>query len=208
MGFYDQQIFARFYDCVMDRPHWAEHRKRQLADVAGDVLEIGVGTGLNLPHYPPNVGRITTVDPNTGMNKRLRRRIDQTGIDVDIHAISGESLPFDDATFDCAVSTITLCSIPNVKRAVAELHRVLRPGGRMFFLEHGLSPDTKVAKWQRRLNGIQRLFAGGCTLTLDVPALLATQPFDDVTIDNFYMAKTPRTHGYMYEGVARKADTS
>ena len=181
-----------------------KYRKEQLASADGEILKIGVGTGLNLPHYPSHVRRIITADPNPGMNKRLQRRIDETGIEVDKQIISSESLPFDEAAFDCVVSTITLCSIPDVKRAMSELFRVLKPGGRILFLEHGLSPDAKVAKWQRRLNWLQQIVAVGCTLTLDVPELLATQPFSSVEIDNFSMEKTPRTHGYMSRGTATK----
>ena len=204
MGFYSKHIFPRFYDCLMDKPFWAKYRQEQLASVDGEILEIGVGTGLNLPHYPKYVERITTADPNPGMNKRLQRRIDQTGIEVDKRVIGSEQLPFDAGAFDCVVSTITLCSIPEVKEAMSELFRVLKPGGRMLFLEHGISPDARVAKWQRRLNRLQRLFADGCTLTLNVPELLSTQPFSSVEINNFYMEETPQTHGYMYRGVATK----
>ena len=188
----------------MDQPFWSKHRQAQLASVEGEILEIGVGTGLNLPHYPERVKRITTADPNPGMNKRLQRRIERTGISVDKHVIGSEELPFGEEVFDCVVSTITLCSIPKVEQAMSELFRVLKPGGRLLFLEHGLSPDPKVMKWQRRLNGLQRLFADGCTLTLEVPRIVETQPFSSVEIQNFYMQDTPKTHGYMYRGVATK----
>jgi ubiquinone/menaquinone biosynthesis C-methylase UbiE len=204
LSFYSKAIFPRFYDCLMDKPHWNKYRQEQLANVDGEILEIGVGTGLNLPHYPKHVRKITTADPNPGMNKKLQFRIDETGIEVDKQIISSESLPFDEGAFDCVVSTITLCSIPDVTQAMGELFRVLKPGGRILFLEHGISPDEKVAKWQRRLNWCQRLFADGCTLTLDVPELLSTQPFSSVEIDNFNMEDTPKTHGYMYRGVATK----
>jgi len=204
LSFYSNVIFPRFYDCLMDKPVWTKYRREQLASADGEILEIGVGTGLNLPHYPEHVKRITTADPNPGMNKKLQRRIEQTGIAVDKRVISSEALPFDEAAFDCVVSTITLCSIPDVKQAMAELFRVLKPGGRILFLEHGLSPDPKVMKWQRRLNWLQRLAADGCILTLEVPELFATQPFGSVKIDNFYMDQTPKTHGYMYHGVATK----
>ena len=204
MGFYSKFIFPRFYDRVVDKPHWIKHRKHQLASAVGDVLEIGVGTGLNLPHYPAQVSKITTVDPNPGMNKRLQRRIEELGIEVDKRIISSEELPFDDGTFHCVVSTMTLCIIPDVEQAMNELFRILRPGGRLLFLEHGVSPDAKICKWQHRLNWLQGKFADGCRLDLDVRGLLATQPFDSVEIDNFYMEKTPRTHGYMYRGVAVK----
>jgi ubiquinone/menaquinone biosynthesis C-methylase UbiE len=118
--------------------------------------------------------------------------------------ISSEALPFDEGAFDCVVSTITLCSIPNVKQAMSELFRVLKPEGRIPFLEHGISPDSRVAKRQRRLNWLQRMFADGCTLTLNVPTLIATQPFSSVEMDTFYMEETPRTHGYMFRGIATK----
>ncbi len=204
MGLYSKSIFPRFYDRLMDKPFWAKYREEQLANVDGNILEIGVGTGLNLPHYPPHVRKITTVDPNPGMNKRLQRRIDETGIEVDKQISSSESLPFEESTFDCVVSTITLCSIPDVTQAMSELFRVLKPGGCVYFLEHGISPDVKVAKWQGRLNWLQRIVAVGCTLTLDVPEVLSSQQFSFVEIDNFYMEKTPRTHGYMFRGTARK----
>jgi ubiquinone/menaquinone biosynthesis C-methylase UbiE len=188
----------------MDKPFWAKYRQEQLASADGEILEIGVGTGLNLPHYPEHVKRITTADPNPGMNKKLQRRIERTRITVDKQVISSEELPFDEGAFDCVVSTITLCSIPDVEQAMGELFRVLKPGGRLLFLEHGLSPDAKVMKWQRRLNWLQQLLGDGCTLTLEVPELVATQPFSSVEIDNFYIEETPKTHGYMYRGVATK----
>lgn len=204
MGFYSKFVFPRFYDCLMDRPCWAKHRRAQLASVSGEILEIGVGTGLNLPHYPDHVKKITTADPNAGMNQQFQRRIDHSGIEVDRQLISSESLPFGESAFDCVVSTLTLCSIPDVRRAMAELYRVLKPGGRVLFLEHGLSPNPQVAKWQRRLDWIQRRVGDGCTLTLEVPELFLTQPFASVQVDNFYLEEAPPTHGYMFHGVATK----
>lgn len=204
MGWYSKYIFPCLYDPVMDRPFWAKYRREQLAGVDGEILEIGAGTGLNLPHYPPHVRKITTVDPNPGMNKRLRRRSEQTEIEIDQRMIRGESLPFESGGFDCVVSTLTLCSIPDVEQAISEVHRVLKSGGRFFFLEHGLSSDPKVAKWQRRLNRLQHLLADGCTLTLDVPQLLSTRPFNAVELDTFYMERTPKIHGFMFRGVATK----
>jgi ubiquinone/menaquinone biosynthesis C-methylase UbiE len=204
MGFFSNVVFPRFYDCVMDKPHWAKHRLKQLAEVQGEILEIGVGTGLNLPHYPKHVRRIVTVDPNPGMNKRLERRARRMSIEVDKRVIGGEELPIDDATFDCVVSTITLCSIAEVHAAMGELFRVLKPGGRFVFLEHGLCPESRVQKWQHRLNRIHGFISDGCRLDLNVDELLAEQPFTSVETENFYMEKTPKTHGYMYRGTAVK----
>jgi ubiquinone/menaquinone biosynthesis C-methylase UbiE len=182
----------------------AECRKLVLAEVSGDVLEIGFGTGLNLPHYPRHVRRISTVDPNPGMNKLARKRISESGIEIDQRVIGGEQLPFDDATFDCVVSTWTLCSIPKAGKAVGEAYRVLKPGGGFVFIEHGLSDDPTVQRWQRRLNPIQRVLAGGCRLDLDVKAVVQQQPFRHVRLDGFIMEGTPRTHGTMFRGAATK----
>jgi ubiquinone/menaquinone biosynthesis C-methylase UbiE len=204
MGFYSRVIFPRLCDWVMSDPRMATLRSEVLADVGGEVLEIGFGTGLNLAHYPEHVRRITTVDPNPGMNRLARRRIDRAGIAVEHRPLGGEELPFEGETFDCVVSTWTLCSIPEAGRALGEVYRVLRPGGRFIFLEHGLSDDPTVLKWQRRLNPLQRLVGDGCRLDLDVPALVGGQPFADVRVDRFEMERVPRTHGTMYRGVATR----
>ena len=149
MGWYWNVVFPRLCDCAMDQPHLAKHRKQLLTHVTGEVLESGVGTGLNLPHYPERVRKITTVDPNPGMNKLLLNRIKQTGIDADHRVLGGEQLPFEDATFDCVVSTWTLCSIPEVERAMRELYRVLKRGGRFLFLEQGVGMEPRVHTWRR-----------------------------------------------------------
>ena len=204
MGLYSRVIFPRLCDWVMDDPRMAALRSELLADVGGEVLEIGFGTGLNLPQYPEHVRRITTVDPNPGMNRLALRRIAEGGIAVDQRVLSGEALPFEDGTFDCVVSTWTLCSIPDAGRALGEVHRVLRPGGRFLFLEHGLADDPKSRAWQRRLNPIQRVLGDGCRLDLDVPALVGSRPFADLHVERFEMERVPRTHGTMYRGVATK----
>ena len=167
--------------------------------MGGEVLEIGFGTGLNLPHYPEHVRRITTVDPNPGMGRLARRRIAESGIAVDQRALSGEALPFEDGSFDCVVSTWTLCSIPDAGRALGEIHRVLRPGGRFVFLEHGLSEDAKVRAWQRRLNPIQRGWATAAGSTW-MSRRRRGEPFREVEVERFEMERVPRTHGTMYRG--------
>ena len=118
--------------------------------------------------------------------------------------LGGERLPFEDGTFDCTVSTFTLCSIERVDQAVREVYRVLKPGGKLLLLEHGLSPEPQVQKWQRRLNWLQMRLAGRCHLDRDMRALVSAQPFASVQVDEFYIEKTPRTHGYLYRGMATK----
>jgi ubiquinone/menaquinone biosynthesis C-methylase UbiE len=204
MGFYSQAILPLLCDWGLDRPFVAKHRRELLARADGNILEIGFGTGLNLPCYPPHVRKITTVDPNAGMYHRAQTRIKQTGIEVDQRVLRGERLPFEDGGFDCVVSTFTLCSIEEVNQALGEVYRVLKPGGRFLFLEHGLSPEPRVQKWQRRLNWLQVRLAGGCHLDRDMKGLIAAQPFAPVEVEEFYLEKTPKTHGYLYRGVATK----
>jgi SAM-dependent methyltransferase len=204
MGFYSRVIFPRLCDWMMSAPEMARLRSEVLDGVSGEVLEIGFGTGLNLAHYPSGIRRITTADPNPGMSTIARKRIAESGIAVDQRASSGEQLPFEGGTFDCVVSTWTLCSIPQVGRALGEVYRVLRPGGRFVFLEHGLGIDPRVQRWQRRLNPIQRVLSDGCRLDLEVPALVGSQPFSGLEFDCFEMERMPRTHGTMYRGVAVK----
>jgi ubiquinone/menaquinone biosynthesis C-methylase UbiE len=157
-----------------------------------------------LPHYPRQAQRIVTVDPNPGMNRRLARRLRETGRQVEQYIARGEQLPFDGASFDYVVSTLTMCSLADVNQALSEAVRVLKPGGRLVFLEHGLSPDPKVARRQRRWNWLQRRLADGCRLDLDVREVLQSQPFRQIQIANFYLEQSPATHGYMYRGAAVK----
>ena len=205
MGFYSRCIFPLLCDWALDQPFVAQRRRDLLSSVAGEILEIGFGTGLNLPHYREHVRNLTIVDPNAGMHWRAQRRIAQSQFPVDRHVASGQQLPFPDARFDCVVSTLTLCSIDAASDALAEIFRVIRPGGRFLFLEHGLSSDPSIQKWQRRLNWLQRRLGDGCRLDRDMKALISSQPFENVECTEFYMEHTPKTHGYMYQGTATKS---
>jgi SAM-dependent methyltransferase len=204
MGFYSRFLLPHLCDRLMGQPFLAVERKKILADVVGDILEIGFGTGLNLAHYPDRVREITVVDPNAGMNKVAQRRIADSGIKVHAHQLGGEALPFGAESFDCVVSTWTLGSIPEVERALGEVYRDLRPGGRLVFLEHGLSDDPSVSKWQRRLNPIEELLADGCRLDLDIEAIVKGKSFGQVKVERFQIDRLPRTHGTMYRGSAVK----
>jgi ubiquinone/menaquinone biosynthesis C-methylase UbiE len=204
MSFVSQVIVPRLCDFLLNKSLLTRHRRKLLAHTYGDALEIGFGTGLNLPHYPKRVHRLTAVDPNPGMHRLAQKRIKQAGIEVDQQVLGGERLPFEDNRFDCAVSTFTLCSIEGVDQALAEVYRVLKAGGKLLFLEHGLSPEPGVQKWQRRLNWLQVRLANGCHLDRNMKALVAAQPFASVEVEEFYLERTPRTHGYLYRGVATK----
>ncbi len=204
MGWYAEVVFPRLCDFLLGQRGVARHRRALLASARGDVLEVGFGTGLNLPFYPQAVRQVTAVDPNRGMHRLARRRIRQSAVAVVYRPASGEELPFGDAAFDCVVSTFTLCSIDQVARALGEIYRVLRPGGRFLFLEHGLSPEPRVQWWQHRLNRLEMRLADGCRLDRAVRDLVAGQPFASIETEEFYLAGLPRTHGYLTRGIATK----
>lgn len=204
MRVYSQFVFPRLCDLLLDRPLIAKLRRELLAHAGGDILEIGFGTGLNVPCYPAEVSRITTVDPNPGMHALAQRRVRRSRMRVAHHVLKSESLPFGDATFDCVVSTFTLCSIDNPQQALAQIHRVLKLGGRFLFLEHGLSPEPGIQKWQHRLDWLERRLADGCRLNRNMRELIRASGFAAVVVDEFYLEGVPRTHGYLYRGLATK----
>jgi ubiquinone/menaquinone biosynthesis C-methylase UbiE len=204
MGLYKKYIFPWLCNLAMSRNILDKYRKDLLSDVDGDILEIGFGTGINLPFYPDHVRKITVVEPNEGMNPKARKRVESSRIQVDIQTLGADSLPFPDCTFESVISTFTLCSIENVNKALPEIERVLKQGGRFFFLEHGLSPDPNVQKWQNRLNPINNIFADGCNLNRNIENLIRLNNFNISELENFYLAKTPRFAGYLYNGVADK----
>jgi ubiquinone/menaquinone biosynthesis C-methylase UbiE len=204
VSFFSQVLVPRLCDLLLNKSLLARHRRELLASAYGDVLEIGFGTGLNLPYYPERVRKLTAVDPNPGMHRLAQKRVKQSEIEVEQQILSGEHLPFEDRRFDCVVSTFTLCSIEDADKALREVYRVLKSGGKFLFLEHGLSPEPRVQKWQRRLNWLQVRLANGCHLDRNMKALVAAQPFASVEVEEFYLERTPRTHGYLYRGVGVK----
>lgn len=167
----------------------------------GKVLEVGVGTGHNLPHYDRSqVTELIALDPAEQMHGKARKRAREAGIDVDVRSVSAEGIPLADGEVDTVVCTFTLCTIPDPGAAVAEMRRVLKPGGELVFCEHGLAPDPSVQKWQRRLNPIQNRVGGGCNLDRDIGALLGAA-FDMSAMETGYMPG-PKFGGFLYWGTA------
>ncbi|MGV2830535.1 class I SAM-dependent methyltransferase [Myxosarcina sp. GI1(2024)] len=203
MGFYSKNILPYLLDWSLSDSNLALHRREILADVTGEVLEIGFGTGLNLAYYPENIKNIVTVDVNPGMNKLAKKRIQSSSMTVDFQILDGENLPMTDKTFDSVVSTFTLCSIANVERALAEIYRVLKPGGKFFFVEHGLSNEPAIQVWQNRLTPIQKAIADGCHLNRNIEQLIAAR-FDTVDLTELYAKNLPKISAYLYRGIARK----
>jgi SAM-dependent methyltransferase len=204
MGFYSRHVFPYVLEITLRGRNLVRPRREVLAPVTGRILEIGLGTGINLLHYPAGTRRIVGVDTNPAMHARARRREARAGIEVVHHTLSAEHLPFADASFDWVVSTFTLCTIPHPGAALAEVRRVLQPGGQLVFLEHGLAPDASVAAWQRRLNPLWQKIGDGCHLDRDTRAVVRGAGLELVRLRNFYLPGAPRFVGYLYLGAARK----
>jgi len=202
MNLYRRVIFPQLLDLALSGERIERYRRQLLAHVQGSVLEIGFGTGLNLSCYPEHIRKITGVDPNPGMGSLARRRIASSPIAVDWQVANAQELPFPSQSFDSVVSTWTLCSIPNVAKALREIRRVLRAGGKLFFLEHGLSEDPQVQRWQNRLNPLQKVIADGCNLNRDMARLIREAGFRFEQLERFYMADQPKLIGYTYQGIA------
>lgn len=202
MGFYRDHILPRGINWCLNTKECRHLRNEVSKPLEGRVLEIGFGSGLNLPYLSDKVSVLYAVDPSLTGRKLAAARIARAPFPVEFVGLDGEKLPLDNSSVDHVLSTWTLCSIEDTAVALGELKRVLKPNGRFHFLEHGLSPDPKVAMWQRRLNPMQKLFSGGCQLVLPIERLIVDAGFQTDNLDNFYMAG-PRVGAYMYRGVAR-----
>jgi len=202
---YDDKILPRVINVVMNTKQNRQIRARVCAGLAGEVVEIGFGTGHNLPYLPPAVTRLRAVEP-AGLGVRLAgERIRQAGVPVDVVGLDGQRLPIADASADAVLCTWSLCTIPDPVAAVREVRRVLRPGGALHFVEHGLAPDQSVRVRQRRLNGIQQRVAGGCHLNRDIPAILAAGGMQTSRLETYYGKGEPKPYGSLYEGTAFSA---
>lgn len=202
MGLYRYHIFPRLMNWVMAGDEFRRLRMELLAQVHGEVLELGIGTGLNLPHYPKTVTLLHAVDPADLLPKIVTERSASQSFPIRIQHVTAESLPYDDRSFDFAVSTWTLCTIPDAVKALREVGRVLKPDGMFLFLEHGRSEDESVAAWQDRLNPIQNIIGCGCNLNRRIDQLIIQADLKIMTLDRFHMQNVPRLAGEMYSGAA------
>jgi len=208
MSFYEDRILPHILNLAMNTKAVREERARCLSEVTGTVLEVGFGSGLNLPHYPPAVTKVVGVDPSGGSAKLARKRIAASPVPVEIVGLSAEKLPLADNSFDSIVSTFTMCTIPDVAAALREMRRVLRPGGRLYFVEHGRSDDPAVLRWQDRLNSMQQTLCGGCNLNRRIGTLIEQAGFEMERLENRYLKGAPKFGGFLYRGVAKKAGGS
>src|SRR5918994_3494348 len=195
MGLYSEHVLPRIVDVACNMKVARPQRSRVCEGLAGEVVEIGFGSGLNVPYYPPAVTQVAAVEPADVGWKLASKRLAATTIPVQRSGLDGQSLPFPDDSFDAALSTWTMCTIPDLDSALAELRRVLKPGGTLHFVEHGLAPDDGVQRWQHRLEPVQKRVFGGCHLTRPVVDLVSGAGFEIRSVDVYYEEGTPKFLG-------------
>jgi SAM-dependent methyltransferase len=199
VGIYRDRIVPRLLERACGEKATGPLRERICAGLDGDVVEIGFGSGLNLSHYPAGVNRVAAVEPSDVAWRLAEPRRAAAAMPIERAGLDGGSLPFADQSLDAALSTWTLCTVPDAATALAELHRVLRPGGQLHFLEHGLAPDDGIRRWQYRLDPVQKRLFAGCHLTRPIDELVVAAGFEIGSLDRFYQddVRGPWTATYL-----------
>ena len=203
MGFYENVLLPRFINCACGTEPILQQRKKVVPRASGTVLEIGIGSGLNLPCYDcAKVDRLIGLDPSAASWKLAGARARNLPFDVEFIGLPGEEIPLDDNSVDTVLVTFSLCTIPAPVEALKGMSRVLRDGGQLLFCEHGLAPDNSVRRWQAKINPLWRKIAGGCNLNRNIPDILSAGGFQVADMEQMYLPGTPRIAGYNYWGSA------
>jgi len=202
MGFYDRHVLPRVIGLACSSKPNMKQREKIVPFAEGDVLEIGMGTGLNLPYYDPKkVRKVWGLEPSEGMRQLARKNIGDAQVEVEMIDLPGEEIPLDDRSVDTVVVTYTLCTISDAPRALRGMRRVLRPGGKLLFCEHGAAPDDDIRRWQERINPTWRRFSGGCHINVDIPDLLSSSGFRVIVDERMYIPGI-KLISYNYWGTA------
>ena len=203
-GFYDRHIAPRLVHCACSLKPISAQRAKVVPHAEGVVLEIGIGSGHNFKFYDPGkVCRVIGIDPDATLTKIARKRTENANIEVEILQQGAEAMTLDDNLADTAIITYAMCTIPQVEAALGEVRRVLKPSGRMFFVEHGRSSKPSTAKWQDRINPVWKALAGGCNLNRNIARLVSSNGFTLETIETYKLPMTPAVLGFHYRGSAR-----
>lgn len=203
MGFYENRVLPFMIDKACAGPPILKQREKVVPGAEGRVLEVGMGSGINLPYYDPaRVEFVWGLEPSEGMRRLAAQRIEAAPFEVRLLDLPGESIPLDDASVDTVLLTFTLCTIPDFRTALAQMRRVLKPGGKLLFCEHGEAPDESVRKWQNRINPLWKRIAGGCNLNRPIPHCLEEAGFVVHDLETLYLPNTPRIAAFNYWGRA------
>lgn len=203
MSFYQDWILPHLINLAMRNSHLVPFRERVIAGAEGRVLEIGIGSGLNLPFYGPQVQEIFGLEPSPQLVAMAKRSARDASAPVTFIEGMAEAIPLDDRSIDTVITTWTLCTIPEAVQALTEMRRVLKPGGQLLFIEHGLAPEESVRKWQERVTPLWKRIGGGCHLNRPIRNIIERAGFSIAALENSYLPKAPRMMGYLYEGRAR-----
>ena len=205
MGFYDKYILPRFLNCACGTKPINYQRDKIVPLAKGIVLDIGIGSGLNIPFYnKSNIYHLYGLDPSEELLKIAKSVAKKNELKVEFLQCGAEAIPLPDKSIDTVLITYTMCTIPDIQLSNSEIMRVLKPEGQLLFCEHGLAPDKNIAKWQRRINPIWSKIAGGCNLNRDIPKLITSSGFKILNMEEMYLPSTPKFAGYNYWGVAKK----
>ena len=203
MSLYDKYVLPKFLNCACGSNPVSRQRQKVVPLVEGKVLEVGVGTGLNLPFYDKSkIDELWGLDPSEELSDMARKLADRENIVVNFISSGAEEIPLPDSYFDSVLITYTMCTIPEVARANKEIKRVLKRGGKLIFCEHGEAPDETIRKWQKRINPFWGKLAGGCNINRKIPSLIQNAGFEIVELEEMYLPKTPKIAGYNYWGYA------
>ncbi len=203
MSFYEEHILPHIINCACCAKPIMKQREKVVPAAEGRVLEIGMGAGPNLRYYDPaKVTHLWGLEPSKGMRRKARKAVEAAPLAVEFIDLPGEEIPLEDNAVDTIVLTFTLCTIPGAVEAMQGMRRVLKPGGRLLFAEHGRAPDEHVRTWQRRIEPVWKRIAGGCHLTRDIPDLIRQGGFEIEQLEQIYLPGTPRFAGYNYWGSA------
>ena len=203
MSLYDKYVLPKFLNCACGSNPVSRQRQKVVPLVEGKVLEVGVGSGLNLPFYDKSkIDELWGLDPSEELSDMARKVADRENIVVNFISSGAEEIPLPDSYFDSVLITYTMCTIPEVARANKEIKRVLKRGGKLIFCEHGEAPDENIRKWQKRINPFWGKLAGGCNINRKIPSLIQNAGFEIVELEEMYLPKPPKIAGYNYWGYA------
>ena len=203
MSLYEKYVLPKFLNCACSSKPVSYQRKKVVPMAEGKVLEIGIGSGLNLPFYDKSkIDQIWGLDPSAELSEMAKKVADEESMEVKFISSGAEDIPLPDNYFDSVLVTYTMCTIPEVQRANHEIRRVLKDNGKMIFCEHGEAPDQNIRKWQNRINPFWGKLAGGCNINRKIPSLIQESGFDIIEMEEMYLPNTPKIAGYNYWGYA------